>query len=144
MNPLWLLNLWPAIPALALAWVLHGWDVDRIEARQAQALTEQATALQEQCNANKKITQGVEDAYSKQVNSLGDTIRALRLRKPARCVPIASKPPQRPNAATPEAKLPDGDGIQSEYLIDYAGRAEECRLKLIGLQGFVNQVWKSQ
>lgn len=145
MNPLILLGAIPSALAIGtLAWLLHMVDVNRIEARQRDALQEQATALQEQCNADKKLTEGVENDYQKQVNALNGTIDALRLRKPARCVPVrVAVPAKRPDATTPEPKLPIGDGIGSEYLIDYAARAEECRLKLMGLQGFVNQVWKA-
>lgn len=138
-----LLTLWPAIPALALAWLIHNADVDRIEARQAKALTEQATALQEQCAADKKLTQGAENAYQKQIADLYLAINALKLRKPARCVPVyVTVPAKRPHATAPSSKLPDRDGIESSYLIDYAGRAEQCRLKLMGLQGFVSEVWR--
>lgn len=142
MNPLILLGAIPSALAVgALAWLLHTVDVDRIEARQRTALTEQATQLQEQCTADKKLTKEAEDGYQKRIAGLNSDINALKLRKPHRCVPVTAKPSQRPHAASPEAKLSGGDGLQSEYLIEYAGRAEECRLKLIGLQGFVSQVW---
>lgn len=145
MNPLILLGAIPsALAALALAWLLHTVDVGRIEAQQRNALQEQATALQDKCDADKKLTEGVENDYQKQVNALNSAIDALRLRKPARCVPVrVAVPAKRPDAATPETKLPVGDGLGSGYLIDYAGRAEECRLKLIGLQGFIRDTWRA-
>lgn len=144
MNPLILLGAIPSALAIGtLAWLLHMVDVNRIEARQRDALQEQATVLQDKCDADKKLTEGIENDYQKQVNALNSTINALRLRKLARCVPVRDAvPAKRPNAAPTGAKLPERDGVSSEYLIDYAGRAEECRLKLITLQGFVTQVWK--
>lgn len=142
MNPMILLGAIPsALGVGALAWLLHTVDVGRIEARQRTALTEQAATLAEQCNADKKLTKETEDGYQKRIAGLNSDINALKLRKPPRCVPVTAKPSVRPHAATPEAKLSGGDGIDSGFLIDYAGRAEECRLKLIGLQGFVSQVW---
>lgn len=104
---------------------------------------DEATAEINQCNADKVLTEKVSNDYQKSVNSLRGQLK--RLRDNPHCVPVEpSGTPSGDNGTAAGTKLSGTDGIRAEYLIDFAGSAEEVRLKLLGCQSFVNNLYQSR
>lgn len=138
-----LLALWPAIPAFLIAAALHWLDVAYIvEPRHKAELEAQQTALIDQCNAAKKLTEEASNEYQKNLSNLDKQLATLRMRKPARCVPVARVAGGPHDHAEP-TKLLGPYGLSSEWAFEYAGDAEKTRLQLIGLQDFIKKVWNN-
>ncbi len=127
--PLFLLNLlsgskfWlygiSAVACLAVGgYVTHQWDKSALES----ALAEQKTALIEECEKNKAITKGANDALQKDRDAIAAKLIASKQLHPAKCVPITR------NAITPisggRPAGQNGEGISSDWLRDFA--AEDC------------------
>jgi len=140
----WIMVAIGAVPALALSFLLHTVSVNGIEAKQRDALAEQHKTLTEQCQADKKLTEDANVKYQSELDALNGKLAAVKLRKPARCVPVTTVTPKRPDAATTPAKLLGPYGLDSGWLYDYAGDAERERLKVIGLQKFIKDVWSTR
>jgi hypothetical protein len=87
------------------------------------------------------ITERASNDYQASIDNLNIELNRLRNR-PAKCVPVTSTTSGNNEAAT-KAKLFNGNGLRTEWLYDYAGRAEETRLRLIGCQRFINSTWES-
>lgn len=137
----WLLIALGAIPTLILSLAGHSLYMDWvIEPGQRHALETQSKQLTEQCAADKKITEESSAKYQTDLVALNDRLNALRMRKPAACVPIASIA-TRPDATAKPLKLVGPYGLSTDFLYDFAGEAERYRLQVIGLQGFVKKVW---
>lgn len=148
---MWLLlrTLWPAIPAFlitaALAFLLHNFDVNRIEAKQRQALLEQASQMQAQCDKEKSITKEVSRDYQNKTAALTRRLSELKRLRPSRCVPLLAAGTAAGRA--PEAgAIPAGQngGVTSDALYDFAGDAEKYRLQLIGCQDFIDKIWEGK
>lgn len=152
----YLMRYWQPIAAAALAMLItgyvshvwHGWATDRLNASHAAAMAEQVTLLRKECDTAQNLTKGVSSEYQKKNTRLSaELARVKRLYggEAARCVPVASNPAGHSGAATGAvvsgAHGVAASGITSGALIDYAGDAEQVRLRLIGCQDFVRRVW---
>ncbi len=93
----------------------------------------------EQHVKNKQITEEVANEYQATIAELNANISRLQ-RQPVRCHPITGAAGGN-NAATAATKLPRGNGVSSAFLYDFAGRCERERLKVKGLQSFVNRLY---
>lgn len=89
-------------------------------------------------NKNVKITEEVSNAYQNDINKLNADIKRLR-KRPARCVTVTRSASSNIKPTT-KPKLSERNGLSSEWLYDYAGRAEQTRLTLLACQNFINQV----
>jgi hypothetical protein len=95
------------------------------------------------CQSDQKITEGVSNDYQSKIRALNNQLGNLkRLRASATCIPVTH--PSLSNNGTSAREELSGRNINSDYLIDFAGRAEETRLKLLGCQQFINQTWESR
>ena len=146
---LFLLNNWKVILAVvatvALAYLLHTVDVDRIEAKQRAALVDQATKLQGQCDADKAITMGVSNDYQKKLDVLNDQLAALRVREPNRCITVSTSVATAGRHGAAGAGQHAGqNGVTAQTLYDFAGEAERYRLQLISCQQFITETWQEQ
>lgn len=106
---------------------------------------EEAHAEIRQCVQDKALSERVSNDYQKSARSLRNQLNSLRGQ--TRCVPLSTEPSGQINghSGTPtEGKLSSRGGLTSGYLIDLGGRCEETRLKLIGCQNFVNQLYESR
>lgn len=95
-----------------------------------------------QCETDKIIASEVSNEYQKKLTDLDTQLRDLRRVYRDTCVPI-NRPSGRRHAAAPEGELREPDGIEAEWLIDYAGDAERVRLRLLGCQDFLNRLGES-
>ncbi|NQZ14308.1 MAG: hypothetical protein HRT94_05745 [Alphaproteobacteria bacterium] len=129
------------ILGLSFVCVLLLWRIDHLGAENKVLSNnlETATETIKQHEENIKLTEEVSNEYQDSIASLNRELRRLH-RIEARCVPIADKTGSN-NGSTAEAEFRGGNGLSSEWLYDYAGRAEKTRLKLIGCQRFVNRTW---
>lgn len=91
---------------------------------------------------NTIITEEVGNEYQNTIDKLHADIKRLQSRN-IRCVPVAGTAGWT-NAGTAETKLSGRGGISSEWIIDFAGRCEGERLKVIGLQNFINRIYDSR
>ncbi len=141
----WLFIVLGAVPALVLSWLLHTVDVGRIEARQAKALTEQATQLQEQCTADKHKTQELVDALQATNASINGRISALKLRKPSPCIKLQPAPATSKHDGTTGKPKPLGEdgSIAIDPLLDIAGDGDKWGAQLDICQRFIRDVWKA-
>lgn len=111
-------------------------DVHRLKAERNTA-----QANEQQCNDDKKITEGVSHDYQIKAAALRTQLAALkRLRDHAQCVPVAGETGGSDGAAA-GGKLSGGNGVSAGYLLDFAARCEDDRLKILGLQQFVTKTW---
>jgi hypothetical protein len=130
----------------ALAYVLHSLDVYRLEDQQRNALTELADNDKKQCDADKKITEGVSHDYQAQLSNLSTQLANLKRVRPSRCVAVSvASPASGRNASPPTGQLPNPNaGVTSDALYDYAAEAERTRLQLIACQQFITETWKEK
>lgn len=104
---------------------------------------DEATAEINQCNADKVLSEKVSNDYQKSARSLRTQLNSLR--NNPRCVPVQpANPSSGDNGSPTGSKLSGGGGLTTGYLVDLGGRCEETRLKLIGCQDFVNQLYDSR
>jgi hypothetical protein len=87
---------------------------------------------------NVKITERVANDYQSSINNLNRELDRLR-KRPAKCVPV-TRSAGRDSESAATAELSDRNGLSDQWLYDYAGRAEQTRLTLIGCQDFINRV----
>ena len=108
--------------------------VDRLQGELAAA-----EAIIHQHEKNKKITEEVSNEYQNNIASLNAELERVRDIQ-ADCIPVTFT--ARGNyAAASEEELPEGNALRSDWLYDYAGRAERTRIKLIACQKFINRTW---
>ena len=146
---LFLLNNWKVIGAViatvAFVYALHALDVDRIEAKQRSALSDQARLLQSRCEQDKAITKGISDDYQKHLDDLNVELSALRVREPARCIAVSTPVTASGRHGAAGTGKPAGqDGVTAQTLYDFAGEAERYRLQLISCQEFITATWQEQ
>lgn len=132
-----------AIPALILAYGLHYISASWAESRHKTELANQIKADIEQCNKDKAITTEASHEYQTKITALNNKLSAIRMRKPARCVSVAGTSPGLNGNAEPSVNA-GTYGLTSEWLINYAGEAEQYRLQLIELQNFAKKTWEAK
>lgn len=144
---MWILDnikpLGAALVTALLAWLLHSLSMGFTEAAHQRQLDEQKISLLTACEADKKLTQEVSNAYQSKISSLNSQLTRLRNVQPARCVPVTQ--PSGGYHATPQSGKPTrpNGGVDSSALYDFAGEAERYRLQLIGCQDFILKTWES-
>lgn len=125
----------------------------RIEVAETKSLKAEITRMDEQieiatleinqCSKDKALTEKVSNDYQKSIANLRNQLNGLR--DNPTCIPTEpSGAGSGNNGATSGGVVPSGIGLKTGYLFDYAGRAEETRLKLIGCQSFINELYKSR
>lgn len=99
------------------------------------------------CKEAKTQSEEIGNDHQKEIRNLNAQLaHARRLRDNARCEPIAGLAGETigDNGSATGSKLSRGNGLSVEYLIDFAGRCEETRLKAIGAQRFINSIYENQ
>lgn len=102
-----------------------------------------ATKEVAQCQLDKELSEKVSNDYQKSISALRRQLNSLR-NNPT-CIP--TKPAGKADGHTGApagTEFSGGDGVRLGYLADFAGRAEETRLKLLGCQAFVNNLYRSR
>lgn len=104
---------------------------------------EQAVLEINQCNKDKTLSEKVSRDYQSSITALRRQLNGLR--DDPTCVPTESSGAGYGNNGTSTGAVVSGrNGLKTGYLFDYAGRAEETRLKLLGCQNFINELYKSR
>lgn len=117
-------------------------DVDRIEANNTATLQAQIKSDTDKCKQDQQITSAASTRYENQITFLNSELERLRNTAPA--VVYVTKPSIRPNATAPKQSGQSvANAIDSGTFIDYSGDCESDRLKVIGLQDFINKVWEA-
>lgn len=98
-------------------------------------LSEQVNADTKACDKTQAITKGSNDALQKDHDAIAAKLDALRLQKPARCVPVA-RTPNIPSTWQQHAGQ-DGAGVSSDFLRAYAAEAETYRTELTVCTDFI-------
>lgn len=147
-----LLKYWQPLLAFVLtaviAFSLHSWDVDRINAKHKLALkdaVEAATkAANDECAKDKQITTEVSNEYQNKIANLTVQLnRIKRLYNSSKCVPI-TRPTERRDAAPSEGKPAGQSGVSSGWIVDIAGEGEQYRLQLLACQDFITKTWAAK
>lgn len=134
--------------ALALTWfgfyvrsVIAENQILKIENSRLDEKIEIAALEINQCSQDKVLTEKVSNDYQKSIANLRTQLN--RLRNDPHCIPTESpsSPGISPNTG---GKLSGGNGIRSDWLYDFAGRAEQDRLTAKGCVDFMDQLYKSR
>lgn len=104
--------------------------IDTLKVQKEQAQTER-----DSCFKNFKTNTEVSNVYQKNLSSLRSQLNKLKRVQPNCILPQTSG---RSNATSPGAELSSRNGVSADWLYDFAGRAEEARLKLLGCQQWIN------
>lgn len=141
-----LTNLFRWLPGAVLtaivALLLHNWSISHLESKQAKALDTQKTELENKCTADKKITEDISSDYQSKINQLNGQLASLRMRMPSVCIPVITGQANGSHASSTAGQHGgQNGGITSDALYGFSGECETYRLRLIGLQNFVNKVW---
>lgn len=115
------------------------WRYAALQLETAQAQLKTANSTIEQHEKNKVITEEVAHEYENTIAGLNAHISRLQ-RQPVRCHTVTGQAGGT-DAATTGNQLPAGNGVSSNWLYDFAGRCERERLKVKGLQSFVNRLY---
>lgn len=104
---------------------------------------EESEAEVAQCVSDKALSERVSNDYQTSLTSLRRQLNSLR--NDPKCVPTEPTPaPDGRSGAAAGTKLSSGNGLRAGYLFDFAGRAEETRLRLIGCQSFIDALYLSR
>jgi hypothetical protein len=121
-----LLANWRSVLAVvataALCYLLHTVDVNQIEEHHRVALAVQIKADGEQCDAEKKVTKDATDALANDRDDLARKLAALKLQRPASCVPISRSSAVLNQKGRPARR--DEQGLSTDWLYDYS--ASQC------------------
>lgn len=147
-----LLKYWTQIAAAAtaavlvgiLAWNLHGWSVNRLEARHAKAMAEQAQSLNAECAKDKQLTSEVSRELQNQLADARTQLNAAKRVQQNRCVPTPARPAAGHDAAPGDKELHQSNGIYADSLLDFAYDAEVVGRQLDSCQSFIVKTWASK
>ncbi len=114
----------------------------RGEIKGLERYLEEAHAEINQCTEDKALSERVSNDYQKSARSLRNQLNSLR--ENPHCVTVTPSPSDGSNGTSAGGELSRTNGVRAGYLLDFAGRAEETRLKLIACQNFVNQLYESR
>lgn len=140
----------PLFGALALVVAIGLWRLEVADgkikdaeiARLDEALEDAALEIN-QCSSDKTLTEKASNDYQASIRSLRNQLNSLR--NDPRCVPTEpSGTADGHNGTAAGTELSNGNGLRAGYLLDFAGRAEETRLKLVACQSFVNNLYQSR
>lgn len=139
--PAWIAVVVTAVVALGL----HSLSINRIERTQEKALADLQIKIEERCEAEKKLTEGIAHDLQSKVSDLNSRVANLKRLRPSNCVPITPDAARVRNEKTGDAGLPRSNGgalgIESDALFDFARDAEEVGLQLDACQDFIEKAW---
>lgn len=131
---MWLLKNWQgALAAFLLSYALHYVSVTYLEAAHEKALSDQKTALTEQCDKDKATTKEAQDALQRNYDSIAARLTRLKRVQPARCVPISISA----DGSGSGNGHAGANGISSGFLLDFAAECETYRSTVIVLDKFI-------
>lgn len=118
------------------------WDYRDTKADNTRLTSDIVAASQiiKQQKQNILISERVSNDYQATIDQLNLDLKRMRV-KQVHCHVLASAS-AKPNETTSKRKLPEGNGLRSDWLREFSGRCEAERLKVIGLQNFINQTWE--
>lgn len=123
-----ILKYWQPILAAfitaVLAYMLHTGAVSTLKLKQAADLAAQAAEMQKQCDADKALTKGAQDALQKNLDDVNRKLAALKRVRPAKCVPVIAG---ASDAAAFHGEHAGQNGISTDWLRDYAAECESIR-----------------
>lgn len=126
-----------AIGALLVSFAgggLLGWHERSI--RVPEELTKQQDVDEKECQQVQQLTKGANDALQKDRDAIAAQLTSYKLRQPATCVrPTGTSDPINSGA---EHAGNNGAGIATDWLLDYAAKAEEYRSQLIVCMDFLH------
>lgn len=106
------------------------------------ALNNQIIEERERVKKNQQLTETISQTYETNLSKLDSDIKRLRSRA-AQCYALSSAAEtNRNNAASLTGIPPSANGISSDWLIDFAADSEKDRLKVLGLQSFINKIYQ--
>lgn len=117
------------------------WKVDN-QSQKIEALSESlktANKTISEHEKNVKITEETANEYQNTISRLNSDLKRLQQR-PVRCFAPTSASSSI-DGSPAGSQLSGGNGIRSDWLYDFAGRCEGERIKVKGLQSFINRVW---
>ncbi len=95
------------------------------------------------CISDKNLSEKASHDYQASVRSLRRQLDSLR--NDPRCVSIKpASPPNGHNGAATGTEFSGRDSLRLGYIIDFGGRCEETRLKLLGCQKFIDDLYASR
>ena len=95
------------------------------------------------CISDKTISEKASHDFQVSNRSLRRELNSLR--NDPHCVSVQpSGAPNGYNGAAAGTELSGRNEVRAGYLFDYAGRSEETRLKLLGCQNFVNELFRTR
>lgn len=95
------------------------------------------------CISDKTISEKASHDFQVSNRSLRRELNSLR--NDPNCVSVQpSGAPNGYNGAAAGTELSGRNEVRAGYLYDYAGRSEETRLKLLGCQNFVNELYRTR
>ena len=95
------------------------------------------------CISDKTISEKASHDFQVSNRSLRRELNSLR--NDPHCVSVQpSGAPNGYNGAAAGTELSGRNEVRAGYLYDYAGRSEETRLKLLGCQNFVNELYRTR
>lgn len=138
------MNWFPVILGAAVSFLiclgLHSLDIDRIEAKQKEALASQIQYDLRQCDADKQITKGVADDIEKQRNALSDQLTALKLRHKSRIVMPSTGRAISPDDPGKQNINVGTNGLSTDWLYDFAGQGTTYQNTVTNWQDFYSKV----
>lgn len=143
-----ILNNWKLLAAAAvfagILFAFNGMKDNACIIAQERAVAAAVAKGAEECEAQKKTTMEAYNALQTKNDALAARVAALKLRRPSRCVAVSTPQPATQHDGTPAGKEPAGRnaGIDSDALIDFSGKAESYRLRLLSCQDFVRGLEK--
>ena len=95
------------------------------------------------CISDKNLSEKASHDYQASVRSLRRQLDSLR--NDPRCVSIKpASPPNGHNGASTGTEFSGRDSLRLGYIVDFGGRCEETRLKLLGCQKFIDDLYASR
>lgn len=125
-----------AILTAVVAFGLHSLAIGFTQAHHDRELLEQRRNLEEKCAEDKAFLQKAGENYESKISVLNSRIRALSRVRPTCIMPVT---PGLNVATEGNQGFPIGNGISSEWLIQFAGRCEREAIKLDSLQEFISK-----
>lgn len=131
---MWALKNWQgALAAFLLSYALHCVSMAYLEDAHEKALSDQKSALTEQCDKDKAITKGAQDALQRNYDSIAARLARFKRMQLASCVPVSSSP----NDSGSGNGHAGAHGISTGFLLDFAAECETYRSTVIVLDKFI-------
>jgi hypothetical protein len=126
--------------ALATALVWTAWSIDSAatDLRHAGKMASLQANLIRQCDINAKRNERIVDDLHKELTVTRNRVNALKLRNAGKVVPV-SKAADGVNGAD-NVGAAGRDGVDAEWLFDFAGQAEELKHRLDACQTWAREV----